>query len=134
MSSNYKKAQISRMIWYWAVLEAASYNSPSPTWSEGGTLSEPCHPSFFSILDLEDSEKRGVTLRTHSFLLENLKKVLTNHNFWKKIENLYSLMVLAKYYWTGYIFTANESSFSIEFKYTFIIFLKQWKISYILQK
>ena len=36
-------------------------------------------------------------------------------------------MVLAKYYWTGYIFIPNESSFSIEFKYTIINFLEQLK-------
>ena len=46
----------------------------------------------------------------------------------KKLENLYLLMVLAKYYWAGCIFIPNESYFSIEFKYTFIIFLEQWKI------
>ena len=50
---------------------------------EGGTHSEPRHPSFF-FLDLKDSEKLGVTFQTHSFLLENLKRVLKNHNFWEK--------------------------------------------------
>ena len=100
--------------------------SPSHTRSERGTPSEPSHSSFYFILDLEDSEKLGVTFRTHSFLLENLKKVLKNHHFLENLENLYSLMVLAKYYWTGYIFIPNESSFSIEFKYTFIFFLEQW--------
>ena len=74
--------------------------SPSPTRSEGGTLSEPRHPSFFDMLDLKDSEKLGVrvTLWIHSFLLKHLKKVLKNHNFLEKLENLYSLMMLAKYY------------------------------------
>ena len=55
-------------------------------------------PVFFHTLDLKDSEKLGVTFRTHSFLLENLKKVLKIIIFWKKLEKLYSLMVLAKYY------------------------------------
>ena len=41
---------------------------------------------FIFILDLKDSEKLGVTFRTHSFLLENLKKVLKNHNFFEKIK------------------------------------------------
>ena len=42
-------------------------------------------PVFFNILDLEDSEKLGVTFRTHSFLLENVKKVLKIIIFWKKL-------------------------------------------------
>ena len=55
-------------------------------------------PVFFYNVDLKDSEKLRVTFQIHSFLLENLKKVLKNHNFLEKLENLYSLMVLAKYY------------------------------------
>ena len=55
-------------------------------------------PLFFVILDLKDSEKLGVTFRIHSFLLENPKKELKHHIFLEKLENLYSLMVLAKYY------------------------------------
>ena len=51
----------------------------------GVTHSEPHYPSFFNISGLKDSEKLGVTSRTHSFLLENLKKVLKNHNFMEKI-------------------------------------------------
>ena len=62
--------------------------SPSPTRSEGGTLSEPRHPSFFYILDLKDSEKLRVTFRSRCFLLENLKKVLKNHHFLENIRKL----------------------------------------------
>ena len=66
----------------------------------GGGVLNPNHvtPVFLNNLDLEDSEKLGVTFRTHSFLLENLKKVLKNRHFFENLENLYSLMVLAKYY------------------------------------
>ena len=42
-------------------------------------------PDFFDNLDLKDSEKLGVTLQIHSFLLENLEKVLKNHNFLEKL-------------------------------------------------
>ena len=70
-------------------------------------------PVFFDNLDLKDSEKLGVTFWIHSFLLENLEKVLKNHNFLEKLENLYSLMVVTKYYWTGYVFIPNKSSFYI---------------------
>ena len=71
-----------------------------PVEKRGGGVLTPNHvtPIFFDILDLKHSEKFGVTFRTHSFLLENLKRVLKNHHFWEKLENMYSLMVLAKYY------------------------------------
>ena len=65
---------------------------------EGYSLRTTSPQFFFYILDLKYSEKFGVTFRTHSFLLENWKRVLKNHYFWKKLENMYSLMVLAKYY------------------------------------
>ena len=55
-------------------------------------------PIFFDILDLKDSEKFGMTFWAYSYLLENLKKVLKNHHFLEKLENLYSLIVLTKYY------------------------------------
>ena len=58
----------------------------------------PNHVTPVFLLDLKDLEKLGVTFWIHSFCLENLKKVLKNHNFLEKLENLYSLMVLAKYY------------------------------------
>ena len=68
--------------------------------NRGGGVLTPNYvtPVFIYILDLEHSEKLGVTFRAHSFLLENLKKVLKNHHFLEKFENLYSLMVLAKYF------------------------------------
>ena len=61
-------------------------------WSKiggGGTHSGPHLPSLFFILDLKHSEKLGGTFRAHSFLLEILKKVLKNHSFLEKLENLY---------------------------------------------
>ena len=45
-------------------------------------------PVFFNILDLKDSEKLRVTFRSRSFLLENLKKMLKNHNFLENIRKL----------------------------------------------
>ena len=68
---------------------ASSRYSPSPSGRKygGGGVLTPNHvtPVFLNILYLKDSEKIGVTLRTHSFLLENLKRVLKNHNFLEKI-------------------------------------------------
>ena len=49
-----------------------------------GVLS-PNHVTPVFFLDLEDLEKLGVTFRTRSFLLENLKKVLISPHFLEKI-------------------------------------------------